>query len=148
VKAAAAVLGASVLFFLGVLTGAGRQEALPPPVAIPLGVADSATSADQPTSPSPSSPSAPGGAATTQSTSSTSPAPSPPPAPTGSPTPPAPPAGGTTTSITAGPGQVEKVDNQVDCTPADKKGKGRRDPCPPTTATTEPGGGRGGEQNR
>lgn len=160
-KAAAAVLGASLLFFLGVLTGAGRQESVPPPLAIPLGVADSTTSADRSTSPSPSSPSAPGGAAATPTTtrSSTPPASSPPAAPTGAPQPPtgtpaaAPvtttPADGTATSTTVRPGQVEEVDNQVDCTPADKKGKGRREPCPSTTtATTEPGGGRGGGQNR
>ena len=39
-KAAAAVLGASLLFFLGVLTGVGRREAVPPPTAIPLGVGE------------------------------------------------------------------------------------------------------------
>ena len=36
-KVAAAVLGASLLFFVGVLTGAGRREPVPPPAGIPLG---------------------------------------------------------------------------------------------------------------
>ena len=164
-KAAAAVLGASLLFFLGVLTGAGRQEAVPPPVAIPLGVVDSTTGDGSSSSP-PSSPSAPGGAARTTVTTRrpTPPAPTTPaapptpspPEPSGSPGPPAEtpaatapattPPDGATPSTTVRPGRVEEVDNQVDCTPADKKGKGRKDSCPSTTATTDPaGGGRGGQ---
>ena len=50
-KVAAAVLGASLLFFLAVLTGAGRREALPPPAAIRLGVGAPASPADPSTSP-------------------------------------------------------------------------------------------------
>src|SRR5207248_131114 len=42
VKAAAAVLAGSLLFFVGVLTGAGRREPVPPPRAIPLGVSNPA----------------------------------------------------------------------------------------------------------
>jgi len=52
VKAAAAVLGASLLFFLGVLTGAGRRESVAPPTAIPLGVVSPAGRGGAPATPS------------------------------------------------------------------------------------------------
>ena len=153
-KAAGAVLAASLLFFLGVLTGAGRREAVPPPTAIPLGVvrAGGAAPAGGPAPASPSSPAPRGPARTTATT-----------APIPSTTTTVPMAGtvttapsdarGTvttgpaTTSTSAGPGQVEQVDNQVDCTPAGRRGKGHRSPCPSTTATTSTRAGPPGAQS-
>jgi hypothetical protein len=160
VKAAAAMLGASLLFFLGVLTGAGRRESVPPPAAITLGV-EAPTSADgtpagrpRPSTPPPttrgdgSSPST-----TTSSTSRTEgTTPSGPTGPTG----PGEPSSttsttgapsdvtATTTATTADPGRVEQVDGQVDCRSGRKQGKGKREPCPATTTSTAeaPGGGR------
>ena len=132
-KAAAAVLGASLLFFLGVVTGAGRRESVPPPAAIPLRVANPAVPAAE--SPSPSEPS--GGPGATSPTPGARPSgSSSPSAGTAPPTP-------ATASPTAPPGRVEQVDNQVDCVPAGKKGKGQREPCPSTTTLTGdgPGGG-------
>ena len=141
-KVAAAVLGASLLFFLGVLTGAGRREALPPPAAIRLGVGAPASPADPSTPPqTPGSSSSTATTATTNRTDVTVP-----PAPgvtttstrgTGGGAP------GTSTSTTATSAPVEQVDNQVDCRPAGKPGKGKREPCPSTTASTPepPGGG-------
>ena len=143
-KVAAAVLGASLLFFLGVLTGAGRREALPPPASIRLGVGSPGSPADPSTSPE--TPANTPGATTAKppATGSTSPAPTAtttrsavtvPPAPT--------PSTGSASSTTAPPGQAEQVDSQVDCRPAGKPGKGKREPCPSTTASTAeaPGGG-------
>jgi hypothetical protein len=163
VKVAAAVLGASLLFFFGVLTGAGRREAIPPPAAITLGAGSPASSADGATSPkSPPSTSratqstrpgagsnpSPATTATTTRTDATAPggptAPVAPPAttaPTG--------AGGdgtATSTTTAGPGQTEQVDNKVDCRSARKPGKGKREPCPSTTTST--GEAPGGAGNR
>ena len=139
-KAAAAVLGASLLFFLGVLTGAGRREAIPPPAAIPLGVGTSASPAEGPTPPqstqSTSRATAPaaGSNPSTATTATTT--------RTDATAPPAPANDATSTSTTGGPGQVEKVDNEVDCRPAGKPGKGKREPCPSTTTSAEtPGGG-------
>jgi hypothetical protein len=151
VKAAAAVLAASLLFFVAVLTGAGRREALAPPAAIPLGVANEpAASGDSPATSAtrvpdggtgrtttttagkgPSAATTPAGPAGPTATSSM----------TGSPTPP-PPALRTTS--TTGSGQVQQVDNQVDCRSAGKRGKGQREPCPssPSSTTEAPGGGR------
>jgi hypothetical protein len=56
-----------------------------------------------------------------------------------------------TTSTTAPPGEVQPVDNQVDCAQTGKRGKGHRTPCPSTTATTSAtsngsGSGGGGQQ--
>ena len=156
-KAAAAVLGASLLFFVGVLTGAGRREAVPPPAAITLGVGAGSSPAGEPpaTGPRPSSPSPgattpapPGATSSTTRTDATTP-----PASTEPPVPDEPPA--TTTSTTGGgsdatatttatTGRVEQVDGQVDCRSDRKPGKGKREPCPPTTTSTAeaPGGGR------
>ena len=147
-KVAAAVLGASLLFFLGVLTGAGRREALPPPAAIRLGVgapaspADPSSSPETPASTSPQPPvagSTPSTATTTRSDVSVSPAPG---GTTTSPGGSGNDVTGPSTSATTDPGQVEQVDNQVDCRPAGKPGKGKREPCPSTTASTAeaPGG--------
>jgi hypothetical protein len=160
VKAAAAVLGASLLFFLGVLTGAGRRESVPPPAAITLGV-EAPTPADgtPPGRPRPStSPTTtPGnGSSPSTTTSSTSRTEATTPSgPTG-PTVPADPSSttsttearsdvtATTTATTADPGRVEEVDGQVDCRSNRKQGKGKRQPCPSTTtsSTEAPGGGR------
>jgi hypothetical protein len=124
VKAAAAVLGASLLFFLGVLTGTGRRESIPPPVAIPLGVVDeSASDGPAPTPTGPSRPPAPVG-----TTSTTAPA--------------------ATTSTTARPGEVEEVDAEVDCSRGNGQGKGGREPCPTTTTTGQDEGRPGGGNNR
>ena len=151
-KAAAAVLGASLLLFLGLVTGAGRREAVPPPTAIPLGVTRPAAGGPSGAT-SPSSPEPPTGPARTT--------PSPTPKPSTTTTVPmaatvttattAPTAAtGTTapaaTATTAGPGQVEPVDNQVDCTSTGKRGQGHRAGCPSTTTSTgaNAGGGSGG----
>ena len=141
-KAAAAVLGASLIFFLGVLTGVGRQEAVPPPAAIPLGAANapvgSHTSGQPPDAPKgtttkaaiPSAPGTPSGTggttgSTTVTTSTTA---------TSSTTP--------SSTTTTRPGDVEQVDSQVNCR-SRGEGKGKREPCPSTTTATEaPGGGR------
>lgn len=160
-KAAAAVLGASLLFFLGVLTGIGRRETVPPPTAIPLGVATPAGSsngaADTPATRSPAPPRTPrttaraGASPTTASTVTTTSVTT---APTGSgpsgnpATTPQPTATTATTvepttSTTAASGGVEQVDGQVDCAPAGKRGKGQREPCPSTTTSTA-AGARGG----
>jgi hypothetical protein len=161
VKAAAAVLVASLVFFAGVLTGAGRREAVPPPAAISLGGPEvpAGRGAPRPTSPD----DAPGGAAkgtatsTATSTAATGPAgttgSTAPPgapatatttAPTGAPTSPTTaPATSSSTATTGAPGQVEQVDNQVDCRAERRQGKGKREPCPATTTSTgeAPGGG-------
>jgi len=153
VKAAAAVLGASLLFFLGVLTGVGRREAVPPPAAIPLGSVNQpgGSGASQPPSPA----GAPeGGAKPTTTTAAGSGGTAPPAAGTtptstagATPTTATPPTTATTSSsggtTTTGSGQVQQVDNQVDCTSAGKRGKGKREPCPSTTSSTgeTPGGG-------
>jgi hypothetical protein len=155
VKAAAAVLGASLLFFLGVLTGVGRRETVPPPTAIPLGAVSTPTEpgTSRPTSPAdapkrsttttvaiepaPTSPPSTAGptdtteATATTATSSTTPSTAPP---------------STTTTTTTRSGEVEQVDNQVDCRSERKEGKGRREPCPSTTTSTgeAPGGGGNG----
>ena len=164
-KAAAAVLGASLLFFLGVLTGAGRRESIPPPAAIPLGVVDESAS-DGTGSRSP----APDGrqpTATTPTTSTAGPAPAPagpsspsdPSTPAGTPGAPGPPgsAGTTattaptavaTTSTTARPGAVEEVDSEVDCSRGNGKAKGGREPCPTTTTAARDGDRSGGGNNR
>jgi hypothetical protein len=151
VKAAAAVLGASLLFFLGVLTGVGRREAVPPPAAIPLGVLNAPPSGTSPstgdapadgakrtttttaaTAPPATTPTSTGGQmGTPGATATTGPATT---APTASPT----------TATTAKSGGVEQVDGQVDCRSGRKQGKGKPEPCPSTTTTStggEPGGG-------
>ena len=165
-KAAAAVLGASLLFFVGVLTGVGRRESIPPPAAIPLGVVQSTTS--DPAAPASSS----SGGRSAGKSPATRPAPGVPPAsvtptspsrPSGSPGSSAP-AGATsgttgptvttvpsdvtpapessTTTATTGQGQVQPVDNQVDCTSTGRRGKARQQPCPSTTTSAGgPGGG-------
>jgi len=147
VKAAAAVLGASLLFFLGVLTGTGRRESVPPPMAIPLGVVDPSASASDGTGSEPPSsdgqeststtrtPSTGGPATTATSTPSTTAQTGPPPAPS-------------TTVTTAPPGGVEKVDSEVDCSRGNGKGKGAREPCPTTTTTGRDEGRSGGGNNR
>jgi hypothetical protein len=38
---------------------------------------------------------------------------------------------------------VEQVDGDVDCAPAGKRGKGKREACPPTTTTSAPDRSRG-----
>ena len=144
-KAAAAVLGASLIFFIGVLTGVGRQEAVPAPAAIPLGAANAPAGSDTSGQPSdapkvttttaaiPSAPGTPSGTggptgspgvtvttATTATTASTTPS----------------------STTTTRPGDVEQVDSQVNCR-SRGEGKGKREPCPSTTTATEaPGGGR------
>ncbi|MDQ1567020.1 MAG: hypothetical protein QOF96_1900 [Actinomycetota bacterium] len=164
-KVAAAVLGVSLLFFLGVLTGAGRRGSVAPPGTITLGVV-------QPGSPSapagggPSSPASPAGKAgrattTTKPASASTPttasnpssaagsggsgpagssdtgsAGTSPTGPSGETTTATGPAEPSSTSTTAPPGQVQPVDNQVDCAQTGKRGKGHRTPCPSTTATT------------
>lgn len=165
-KAAAAVLGASLLFFLGVLTGAGGKESQPPPTAIPLGVATPASPAsaqdgDTPATRPPAAPRTPGptagspssGGATPTTVSTVTTATTLPPGSTTEPTTPAgeptpattapPSTTSTTAAPSAGAGGVEQVDGEVDCAPAGKKGKGKREPCPPTT-TTDGAGGRSG----
>jgi hypothetical protein len=149
VKVAAAVLGASLLFFVGVLSGAGRREAVAPPTAIPLGATNAPTAESG----------APDGAplpttTTTARTGATAPAtgttanhttgPTPSTATTGATATTGTPAASSTTTSTE---QVQQVDNQVDCTSSPKQGKGKREPCPSsTTASTSgaPGGGRNG----
>ena len=151
-KAAAAVLGASLLFFLGVLTGIGRRESVAAPSAIPLGAVNMPAASGASTSPT----RAPEGGAkpTTTTTAAKAPAAT---TPTG-------PGGPTSTGVTAttstasttspttalgttsttGSGQVQQVDNHVDCRSTGKPGKGKREPCPSTTSSTgeAPGGGR------
>jgi len=155
VKTAAAVLGASLLFFLGVLTGIGGRESVPPPPAIRLGVVDTPAASGPFTSTSPS-----GGPEDASPRPTTTAAKAPPATatPTG-PVGPTAPTGVTPTTSTAsttgptttpsstgttGPGQVQQVDNQVDCRSSGKRGKGQRQPCPSTTSSTAeaPGGGR------
>lgn len=162
-KAAAAVLVGSLLFFVGVLTGAGRREAVPAPAAIslgatgpvhPAGSSPAGVPAPKPTASTPSPSAGRGPTATTApgreagpgSTPVTSaPVTSPPAAPgnpatattapvASTPGATAPPAA-TSTSSTTGPGNVQQVDNQVDCT-RPGKGRGRRAPCPSTTSST------------
>jgi hypothetical protein len=153
VKAAAAVLGASLLFFLGVLTGVGRREAVPPPAAIPLGALNTPASG---TPASTGDAPADGAKPTTTSTGATAP---PATTPTGTP---AATTGGPGATATTGPvattaptasppaattgtsGGVEQVDGQVDCRSGGRQGKGKREPCPSTTTSTaEAPGGRG-----
>jgi len=156
VKAAAAVLGASLLFFVGVLTGAGRREAVPPPAAIPLGATNQPGSASGTL---PSSPGAPdGGTKRTATTTARAGAPAPTPATTS-----AGPAGATPSTVTSTPGattvptaassttttgsgQVQQVDNQVDCSSTGNRGKGKREPCPSST-TSSTRGAPGGDRN-
>ena len=137
-KAAAAVLAGSLLFFVGVLTGAGRREPVPPPRAIPLGVSNPAPG---------TAPATPNRTAKRPSTTTSKPptATSPPPsAPQGTPsstvgtatTSTPEPATSSTTAVT---GQIEPVDNQVDCAPAGKHARGQRSPCPSTTTATAEG---------
>ena len=150
-KAAAAVLGASLLFFIGVLTGAGRREAVPPPTAIPLGATGG---------PAVVSPGAPDSGTkrtttTTARSGGTAPATGTTPTSTSGPTPTTVATTGATattattaassTTTSTESGQVQQVDNQVDCTSA-RKGKGKREPCPSTTSSTRraPGGGGNG----
>jgi hypothetical protein len=147
VKAAAAVLGASMLFFLGVLTGIGRRESVPAPSAIPLGVIDTPAASGTSTSTSPSG--APEGGSKRTTTTTTAEAPPATAAPTGvtsttSAVSTTSPTTAPTTTGTSGPGQVQQVDNQVDCRSSGKRGKGQRQPCPSTTSSTAeaPGGGR------
>jgi hypothetical protein len=158
VKAAAAVLGASLLFFLGVLTGAGRRESVPPPAVIPLGAATRsganppAVPAPPATAKNPSQPKAgPSTATTPQSppTDATAPTASTNPAGPGT----APESTATTattatstassTTTTTESGRTQQVDGQVDCSSAGKRGNGKRGPCPSTTTSTgeTPGGG-------
>jgi hypothetical protein len=174
VKAAAAVLAASLLFFVGVLTGAGRREPVSPPTAIPLGVVspeaaasdgDGARPGRSPSPPRPprttarmpaTGPATPTTASTvTTSTTVTTNPNQPEPgetttttsqptgttiATTGNP------ATSTTTSSSARSGDVEEVDGEVDCTSA-RRGKGKREPCESTTATSSRDGS-GGRGNR
>ena len=141
-KVAAAVLGASLLFFLGVLTGIGRRESVPPPSAIPLGVIGTPAASGTFTSTSPSG--GPEGTTTT----TTAEAPPATTAPTGvTPTTSTTPAKGPATvpsTTGTGPAPVQQVDNQVDCRSSGNRGKGQRQPCPSTTSSTAeaPGGGR------
>jgi hypothetical protein len=154
VKAAAAVLAASLLFFLGVLTGTGRRESVPPPGAIRLGVVDQPTSdgagsqppaadSGEPTATMPTPP-------TTGQTPASTPIPTgastPPTSPTSAPTPP--PTAPPTTATTARPGPVEEVDSEVDCSRGSGKAKGGREPCPTTTTTGRDGSRPGGGNNR
>ena len=136
-KVAAAVLAASLLFFLGVLTGAGRREPVRPPTAIPLGISNpapgavgatpdrtakpSTTTSKPPVVTSPPASAPPGTSSTTVVT-----------APTGT-------TGPATSSTTAGTGQIQPVDNQVDCAPAGKHARGQRSPCPSTTTSAADG---------
>jgi hypothetical protein len=150
VKAAAAVLGASLLFFLGVLTGTGRRESVPPPMAIPLGVVD--PSASDGTGSEPPSSDGQESTSTTRTPSTGGPATAPT-GPSGSGTPSttaqtAPPPAPSTTATTAPPGGVEKVDSEVDCSLGNGKGKGGREPCPTTTTTGRDEGRSGGGNNR
>jgi len=146
VKVAAAVLGASLLFFLGVLTGIGRRESVPPPSAIPLGVIGTPAASGTFTSTSPSG--APEGGSKGTTTTTTAEAPPAKSAPTGvTPTTSTTPAKGPATvpsTTGTGPGPVQQVDNQVDCRSSGNRGKGHRQPCPSTTSSTTeaPGGGR------
>ncbi len=151
-KAAAAVLGASLLFFLAVLTGVGRRETVPPPTAIPLGVLNTPAApgtsrppspADAPrrsttttaaTVPAVTTPSSTAGPTdTTEATATTATT-----AATTSTTASTAPASTTTTRSR----EVEEVDNQVECRSEGKQGKGKG-PCPSTTSSTgeTPGGG-------
>jgi hypothetical protein len=157
VKAAAAVLGASLLFFLGVLTGAGRRESVPPPAVIPLG-APTRSGANPPAVPAPpvtAYPSQPKAAPSTATTPQSPPTDAT--APTGSTNPAGPgtaPESTATTATTATSaasstttttesGRTQQVDGQVDCSSAGKRGNGKREPCPSTTTSTgeTPGGG-------
>jgi hypothetical protein len=167
VKVAAAVLGASLLFFLGVLTGAGRSQSVPAPGVITLGVVQPANPAGPVPAPrtaktSPTatatSKSSPSTATTSRSAASTTTATAGSAvttAPTGPTSDTAPPTEPTATSTTAPPGQVEPVDNQVDCAQTGKGGNGHRTPCPSTTTTsttsatsaTSSGNAGGGEQH-
>lgn len=167
-KAAAAVLAASLVFFLGVLTGVGRREAVPPPDAITLGAVNGPAAPDSGDPTDEPSPGTPNETATT--TTSTAPAAPPstggPPratattGPTGTTGPPGatvttgpattgpattPPTGTPAATrppntTTTRPGDVEEVDGQVNCR---SQGKGKREPCPSTTTATgeTPGGG-------
>jgi hypothetical protein len=155
VKAAAAVLGASLLFFLGVLTGAGRREAVPPPTAIPLGATNqpAGSGASRPSSGAPE-----GGTQRTTTTTARTGARAPAAGTTPTSTTGATPTTNATTATTATintssttttteSGQVQQVDNQVDCTSAGKRGKGKREPCPSSTTSSTgvaPGGGGNG----
>lgn len=146
-KAAAAVLGASLLFFLGVLTGVGRREAVPAPTAIPLGAVGTPAALEPSRPPSPAE-----GPARSTTTAATGPAPATPSstggttgttaatAPTATTASTAPPS-----TTTTRPGDVEQVDSQVECRSAGK-GKGKREPCPSTTTAT--GEAPGGPNNR
>lgn len=146
-KAAAAVLGASLIFFIGVLTGVGRREAVPPPAAIPLGAANAPAGSDTSGQPSPDD--APKGTTTTAANPSAPGTPSGTGGPTGSTVVTVTTATTATSSTTPSsttttrPGDVEQVDSQVNCR-SQGEGKGKREPCPSTTTATgeAPGGGR------
>jgi hypothetical protein len=166
VKAAAAVLGASLLFFVGVLTGLGRREAVAP-TAIPLGVATSGSSAaggdGSSGTRSPSPPRSPRSTARPQATSPATPTtastvttsttvptnPGEQPGETTTTTQPAATAttiGDTTSTTTARSGEVEQLDGEVDCTSSGRRNKGR-EPCASTT-TTSSRDGSGDRRNR
>jgi len=151
-KAAAAVLVASLLFFAGVLTGADRRAAVAPPAPIPLGMTAPARPGG-PSTPgrSPAEPAAPpaGQASTTTTAARPDNGPAPAPAPTPLPAAPAATATTATTAATPGPtttatatttstgsGGVEQVDNRIECSQTGKRGGGRRSPCPSTTSST------------
>jgi hypothetical protein len=167
VKAAAAVLGASLLFFFGVLTGLGRREAVAPPTAIPLGVeAPGSAAAGGNGSSGTRSPSPPRSPRSTAGTQATRPA-----TPTTAstvttsttvPTSPGEPEPGETTTTTqptattittageptstttpppARSGEVEQVDGEVDCTSAGGRNRGKRQPCASTTTSSRDGSG-------
>lgn len=150
------MLGASLLFFLGVVTGVGRRETVPPPAAIPLGVLD------RPAGQGPSHPASPAstpeeegdrtaatGPAPTDRTNTTGPAATPggtgPTATTATPPSTNPASTAPSSTTTTRSGEVEQVDSQVNCR-SQGKGKGKREPCPSTTTVS--GEGSGGANNR
>lgn len=149
-KGAAAVLAASLLFFLGVLTGTGRRESIPPPEAIRLGVVDQSASDGVDSQPPASDGGGPTATTQTPSTADTAPTPTRPSTPATAPTPAptAPPAAPSTTATTARPGPVEEVDSEVNCSKGNGKGKRDREPCPTTTTTGRDGSRPGGGNNR
>ena len=148
-KGAAAVLAASLLFFLGVLTGTGGRESVPPPGAIRLGVVDRSAPDGAGSEPPSTDGGGPAGTTPTPSTADPAPTPTRPSTPATSPTTaatarPAP----STTATTARTGPVEEVDSEVNCSKGNGKGKGDREPCPTTTTTGRDGSRPGGGNNR